>query len=178
MNSNLFKIKFSFKERNENGKEIKSKLEVIAQCANYTDAEKLMATLSCEYEMDKIEPFSYEIIKLKLSVHDILYTRAINYQKGELYCGLVQNYFENETSNIYIVNITIFGDNSNVKAAYCVPAEEAADAIKYVKSKMASNSYNESDYAVISAKMDNALELYLTPDTQETMLKSIDQNGL
>lgn len=173
MGSTLFKIKFAFKETDENGKEVKNKLEVIAQCENYTDAEKLAYALAEDYEMAKIEPFSYEIVKLKFTVHDVIYTDAISYQKEVITHGFIQSYFEDETSNIYVINIVIYGEKGvKVKRTYCVPAADAASAINYLKNDMASHGYAKDDYNIVSAKMDNAIEMYLLPKTHEVLVNS------
>lgn len=169
----LFKIKFAFKDSNsETGKTKKSKLEVIAQCATYTDAEKLAYQLASDYEMDNVEPYTYEISRLKFSVHDIIYTDVFTYEKGHLVCGLVQNYFEDEKSNLYIVNVCIYGENESITRTYCIPAYDVTSAINYVKSRLSSIGYSREDYNVISAKMDNALELYLLPETFDSLKNS------
>lgn len=176
MNSTLFKVKFTFAEPNDKGKIKKSKLEIIAQCENYTDAEKLCYKVAEDYEMDKYEPYAYEIVRLKFTPHDVLYNRSITYSNN-LVCGLVQNFFENELENFFIVNVTIFGnedDNSkDAKMQFCVPAIDAVAAINHVTKRMAYNNYRRDEYEFTSVKVDGASEAYFTPQTHEALLNSI-----
>ena len=178
MNSTLFKVKFAFVEPNDKGKMKKSKLEIIAQCETYTDAEKLCYKVAEDYEMGKYEPFTYEIVRLKFTTHDVLYNNSIAYDKN-LICGLVQNYFENEIENFFIVNVTIFGDeesnSKDAKMQFCVPAVDAVSAINYVINRMAGNNYRRDEYDITNVKVDGASEAYFTPQTHEALLNSMQK---
>ena len=171
----LFKIKFRFKEPNDKGELKRAKLDIIAQCENYSEAEQLAIIIAKDYEMDRSEPYSYEIIKLKLSVNDILYSdTTLDYQK-DLVLGLVGTYLNNELADIYIVNILVFENEEiktkSVKRVFCVPAYNAVGAINQVQSWMASFKYSQDEYKVINAKVDGASEIYFKPDTFDKLIK-------
>ena len=51
----VFEIKFAYKGENEKGELSKKKLNVLAQCTNYTEAEKLAHTLIAIQELEKFE---------------------------------------------------------------------------------------------------------------------------
>ena len=69
----VFEIKFAYKGENEKGELSKKKLNVLAQCTNYTEAEKLAHTLIAIQELEKFEKSVsigvIYIIRCKFSQH-------------------------------------------------------------------------------------------------------------
>ena len=68
----VFEIKFAYKGENEKGELSKKKLNVLAQCTNYTEAEKLAHTLIAIQELEKFEECIYNISLTNYSVSNVL----------------------------------------------------------------------------------------------------------
>lgn len=128
----IFKLGFKYKANDDNGKEKTFKQEFLAECLNYTEAEKLAMKIIEEYEMNKIETCSYDIKKLP-NANNILYndnfTVDENCYKTE---KVVSLYFEKDNQNLYQVDIKLSGDDSTSKETYYVPATSTNKAVTAV----------------------------------------------
>ena len=88
----MFRLKVQYKSENQTTGEIKkTKAEFLAQCVNYTDAEKLMSRIIETESMNKFEPCTYDIIKAKFEASDIYGTKIMQ-ADSNLTCGLIEHF--------------------------------------------------------------------------------------
>lgn len=172
----MFRLKVQYKSENQATGEIeKSKLEILAQCVNYTDAETLMNKLIERYDMDKFEPCVYDIVKAKFEATYVYGCSAMHAETGMLTCGLIQHYFENESDGLYAVDTVAFGDKTakekDIKETHYIPAANVAEAMNAARQILSYNGNNLEDCLVPSAKLDNAEYVYLRPTTSESIYK-------
>lgn len=181
----LFRLKLQYKTDNqETGDVEKAKMEILAQCVNYTDAEKVVNKIAKLYNMNKYEPMIYEIVKTKFDATQIVADGVLQteYMEGvnqKLTCGLVQHFFENENEGLFAVDTTIFGNKEekekDVKTTYFIPAINVADAHDRAKKVLAYNGHDLDDCLVSGAKLDKAEYIYLRPSTSESLYNKATQ---
>lgn len=161
----LFKIKFSYQGENENGEMENKKLQVLAQCCNYTDAEKLAFCIIERDSLDKFECSDPEIVRLKTPVSGILLNDTVD-TSDELTCKLVEVFFPSEGDSWYVVKIdveSVIDEKVKVnKEEYLLPASSTTDAIKKLGPCM-----QMRDYRVTHTSIDRSELIYLTPETVE-----------
>lgn len=177
----MFRLKMQYKsEVPETGELEKTKLEVLAQCVNYTDAESLTYRIIKQFNMDKFEPCLYDIVKMKLEATDIYGFGEMSVDMSELVCGLYQHYFANEDDGLYAVETIVFGDKElkekDYKHTYYVPAANVADAMNATR-KILSHSYSLDDCFIPSAKLDKADYIYLRPSTSREIYDNVTKLG-
>lgn len=175
----LFRLKFQYKTENQETGEIeKAKMEALAQCANYTDAEALANKLMTMYGISKLDGYSYEIIKGKFDVSSLVGTSVLQHNKS-LVCGLMPHFFENGNEGLYAVDTIVFGDKTakekDIKATYYIAATDVADAQDKACKVLQSDGYSLSDCLVSGAKLDNVEYLYLRPMTSETLQENANK---
>lgn len=166
MNTNsIFRLKFAYKGEKDGGKITKKKLEVLAQCVNYTDAEKLAATLANINEMDKYEAHEYEIVLTKLNINNILLNDTME-NDGDKVNELVELFFSGERDGVFLIKAKFFAMSEGDKETsddYLVPGSSINDAVTYLKKYLVNTCGRAlSDFTISSSKIDNAENLYLT----------------
>lgn len=174
MDSNsIFRLKVQYQAVNqETGDVEKTKLEILTQCVNYTDAEAVMNKIAEEYQMNKFEPCVYGIVKAKFSTDSIYGGETfIAEDNGALTLGLIQHSFEEEADGLYAVETIVFGNKENkekdLKQTFYIPAKDVAHAMKAATEILTFNGHNLADCIIPSAKLDNASYVYLRPTTSE-----------
>lgn len=175
MNDNsIFRLKIQYKgENEENGNIEKIKLEILVQCVNYTDAETVMCKIAEQYQMDKYEPYTYDIVKTKFSAGDIYGGAVLSADDANksLTCGLLQHFFENESDGLYAVETVVFetidGKEKSRKETCYIPATDVADAMGAATAILRHRGESPDDFIIPSAKLDNATYIYLRPKTSE-----------
>ncbi len=171
----IFRLKVQYKSENpETGDLEKTKLEILAQCVNYTDAETLMNKIIEQYDMNKFETCSYEIIKTKFVAGDIYgRTPLIADDNDQLTCGLLQHFFHNDVDGLYAVETIVFGNKDekekDLKRTMYIPAQNVADAMSVANTILIHEGHNLDDCIIPSAKLDNAVYIYLLPKTSESI---------
>lgn len=173
----IFRLKAQYKAENpETGDLEKAKLEILAQCTDYTEAEKLMAKIIEQYNLNKFDPCVYEIIKMKFEAGDIYgCAPLVSEDAGKLTCGLLQHFFNNETDGLYAVKTIVFGDKEekekDLKRTFYIPAQNVAAAMSVATSILLHEKRNLNDCLIPSATLDNAVYVYLRPKTSESIYK-------
>lgn len=168
----MFRLKVQYKSENPATGEIeKTKNEILAQCVNYTDAEKLMLKIIETDYMDKFEPCSYDITKAKFEASDIYGNPNVMLTDKKLLCGLVEHFFENENDGLYAVETVVFGDKEakekDLKQTYYIPTCNVAEAMTAARKILANDGHNIGDCLIPSAKLDKATRVFLRTSTTE-----------
>lgn len=173
----IFRLKVQYKKANEETGEVeKAKMEILAQCEDYTDAEAVLYKIIDQYQFDKFEPCTYDIVRAKMLPGNI-YGRSplVADDGGKLTCGLLQHFFENEHHGLYEVNavVTIDNDLKKVcqKRTIYVPANNVADATSAATEVLKYDNDTSYDFHMPSVKLDNAALIYLLPETSESIYK-------
>lgn len=172
----MFRLKIQYKsESQETGEIKKTKIEILAQCANYTDAERLVNKLIEHYGMDKFEPCSYDITQCKFEVNAIYGNNILKEESKNLYCNLSCHYFEEKNDGLYAVDVVIFGDKSrkekDVKDTYYIPASSVAEAMVCAQKILIYNCNYLDNCLIQNVKLDNAEYIYLASSTSERIYK-------
>ena len=166
----LFKIKFSYQAENETGALENKNLQVLAQCCNYTDAEKLALCIVERDRLDRFECSDPEITRLKTPVSGLLLNDTVD-TSDDLTCKLVEVFFPNEGDSWYNVKIDVDSvvdeKVKKNKEEYLLPASSTTDAIKKLTPQM-----NMKDYKVTHTSIDKSELVYLTPETVEGKKKA------
>lgn len=171
--TNLFKIKFSYKGENENGAISKKKLQVTAQCINYTDAEALAAKVMENEGMLKYEHDEPEIIKLKTPIYNVLLNDTLT-ASDTLTNKLAQLYFQGKDDALFIVKAKIFTNIDTGKGntnEYILPSTSAVSAINYVRKYLIYKGWTSNQFVIISHKIDNTEFIYMEPELIEAKMK-------
>lgn len=166
----LFKIKFVYEAEGENGEIEKKKMQVIAQCTCYTDAEKLANKLIERDNLNKLHCTEPEIVRMKTNVSGILLNDTVENDDTEV-CGLVEIYFPNENDAWFNVKAKVgyLSDNGKTKYVieeYLIPASNTTEAIKFLIPKLSAN-----DYTITQTLMDTSELIYLMPYVVESKRK-------
>lgn len=177
MNTNsIFRLKFSYKGERKGGELAKKKLEVLAQCCSYTEAEKLAHSLIEKEEMEKYEDCEYEIMLTKLGVNDILLNNVLKGEEEKI-MGLVELFFSGEQDGVFLIKTKFFGKSEKEKDTTCeylVPGSTINEAVIYLKKYLVNRCGNAtSDFTVSSSKIDNAENLYLAEDSYSDKMNAI-----
>ena len=173
----LFRIKFTYVGEDENGEMGKRKLEVLAQCVNYTDAEALTLEIAKKNEMSKYEDYDYEITKTNLNICNML-TNNVLCEEDDLVKGLSELYFSGETDGVFPVKVKFFGNKEekekDVTEIYLTPGATMNAAIVYMKRFLVEKKQCKLDsFMVIGSSLDKAENIYLTPSTYDKMKEDI-----
>lgn len=178
MNENsIFRLKAQYKaESCETGEVEKIKIEILAQCANYTDAEAVMNKVAEQYQMNKFEPCTYDIVRTKFEANSIYGCEAMSADDGKnLTCGLLQHFFKSESDGLYAVENIVFGNKEgkekDLRRTFFIPAKDTADATSAAIAILQYDGYNIDDCLVSSVKLDYAEYVYLRPKTSEAIYK-------
>ena len=185
----MFRLKLAYQAENqETGDVEKIKTEVLVQCVNYTDAETLLNKVIEHYDMAKLAPVVYEIVKCKFTCHDIYFNSLTNCDSDDvpLTCGRLNCFFSDDSYGLYSVDTIVFGDKSlkekDVKTTYLIPATDPADATVRAKLILADDGNDEEDIAVTNVKYDKAGDFYLEPMTYTELIdrsiKIFENHGL
>lgn len=185
----MFRLKLTYQAENqETGDVEKIKEEILVQCVNYTDAETLLNKVIEHYDMAKLAPVVYEIVKCKFDVQDIYLNSLTDCDSDDtpLTCGRLNVFFANESHGLYAVDTIIFGDKSlkekDIKTTYLIPAEDPADATVRTKIILVDGGNDEEDIAVTNVKYDKAGNFYLEPKTYAELtdrsIKILEKYGL
>jgi len=169
MRYSIFRFKFSYTGEKENGDLTKKKLELLAQCANYTDAEKLVNSIIEKREFSRYDECDYEIIKTKIVLGNILLNDSVA-EEENITCGLSESFFDDEQAGFFLIKVKIFGgeDEKDSTEEYLVPASTSAAADRYLKDYMNKKYKMTSDsFKVVSNKLDNADSLFMLPEVVE-----------
>lgn len=177
MNENsIFRLKVQYKAENqETGDVEKMKLEILTQCVNYTDAEAVMNKIIEQYQMNKFEPCTYDIVKTKFSANDIYGCKTLSADDSKnLTCGLLQHFFE-ESDGLYAVDNIVFGNKEDkekdLKRTFFIPAKDTADATSVAIAILQYEGRDLNDCLISSVKLDHAEYVYLRPKTSEEAFK-------
>lgn len=178
MNDNsIFRLKVQYKAENqETGEVEKIKLEILAQCVNYTDAEAVMNKVIEQYQMNKFEPCIYDIVKTKFEANDIYGCEPMSADDNtNLTCGLLQHFFEDESDGLYAVDNVVFGNKEDkekdLKRTFFIPAKDTADATSAAVAILNYEGRDMNDCLISSVKLDHAEYIYLRPKTSESIYK-------
>lgn len=178
MNENsIFRLKVQYKAENqETGDVEKMKLEILTQCVNYTDAEAVMNKIIEQYQMNKFEPCTYDIVKTKFSANDIYGCKTLSADDSKnLTCGLLQHFFEEESDGLYAVDNIVFGNKEDkekdLKRTFFIPAKDTADATSVAIAILQYEGRDLNDCLISSVKLDHAEYVYLRPKTSEEAFK-------
>lgn len=178
MNENsIFRLKVQYKAENqETGDVEKIKLEILTQCVNYTDAEAVMNKVIEQYQMNKFEPCTYDIVKTKFSANDIYGCKTLSADDSKnLTCGLLQHFFEEESDGLYAVDNIVFGNKEDkekdLKRTFFIPAKDTADATSVAIAILQYEGRDLNDCLISSVKLDHAEYVYLRPKTSEEAFK-------
>lgn len=171
----MFRLKVQYKSENQTTGEIeKIKTEILAQCANYTDAETLMNKIIETDNLNKFEPCIYDIVKTKFEAPDIYGTKIMQ-TDNNLACGLIEHFFENDSEGLYEVQAIVFGDKEakekDLKQTIYIPATNVADAMAAARKILVYSGHNIADCLIPSTKLDNASIVFLRPSTSEYIYK-------
>ena len=163
--NSIFRLKFSYKGEKNDGELAKKKIEVLAQCSSYTEAEKLAYFLIKKEKMEKYENCEYEIVLTKLSVNSILLNDVLQREDNKV-MGLVELFFSGEQDGMFLIKTKFFGKDEKEKDTSCdylVPGHTINGAVTYLKKYLINGCGNsESDFTVSSSKIDNVENLYLS----------------
>ncbi len=167
----LFRLKLQYKSENqETGELEKAKTEILVQCVNYTDAEKLVCEIIKLYNMSKFEPCVYDIVKTKFEAVDV-YGSKIMEKEEDLTCGLIQHYFTTDDDGLYAVEAIVFGDKEakekDLKFTFFIPSTNVADAMNKAKKILEGQGFALDNCLIPSAKLDKAEYVYLRPETSK-----------
>lgn len=171
MNENsIFRLKIQYKTENQVSGDIeKVKLEIFAQCVNYTDAESVVYGLIDQYDLNKYEPCVYDIMRTKFEAGAIYGRSPLCPDEGSSICGLVQHYFAEESEGLYAVETIVFGDKEakekDLKRTFYIPATNVADAMEAAGQILNYEGHSLKDCLIPSAKLDNAAYVYLRRKT-------------
>ena len=158
----VFEIKFAYKGENEKGELSKKKLNVLAQCSNYTEAEKLAHTLIAIQELEKFEECIYNISLTNYSVSNVLVNNILN-ESDDLVMGLQETFFSNEEDGIFIIKVKFFGDKEAKEK------DVTDNAILYLKKFLINKkNYQSCDFTVNGSNITNAENLYLVPSVYDS----------
>lgn len=168
----LFRIKFSYKGEDQKGEITKKKLEVLAECVNYSDAEMLAERLIELEKMNKYEPSEYEITLTKIEVNNVLVNNILN-ESDDYVKGLSELFFSGEQDSVYSIKVKFFGDKSakekDTTSIYLVPGRTIDSAVSYIKKYLVNNKcYALIDFMVIGSALDKAENIYLLPKTYDS----------
>lgn len=140
----------------------KIKKEYLAECVNYSDAEKLVNELIVDEDMNHFSSAQYEIQKLKIS--DLKYSEHVCAEENSL-AGLTELFFD-DGSKFYKVKIEE-PDNSGdkpktVKSEMFIPAASTGEAESLAKRFYAKGT-------VINATMMNFENAFVLKQTYEAV---------
>ena len=111
----------------------KMKKEYLAECINYTDAEKLVGELIVDEEMNKFSTAQYEIQKLK--INDLKYSEHLSIEEDSL-GGLTELFFE-DGARFYKVKVEEPDDSGDrpktIKYEMFIPAASTGEAENLAK---------------------------------------------
>ena len=173
----LFRIKFTYVGEDEKGEMGKRKLEVLAQCANYTDAEALTLEIAKKNEMSKYEDYDYEITKTNLNICNVLVNHVLGEEEDPVK-GLAELYFSGETDGVFPIKVKFFGNKEekekDVTEIYLTPGVTMNAAIVYLKRFLVEKKQCKLDsFIVIGSSLDKAENIYLVPDTYDKKKEDI-----
>lgn len=167
----FFRLKLQYLSENQKtGKIEKKNFEVLAEAVNYTEAEKIVETIIEREDLNRYSQAKYDIKREdKMSVNDFLFNDNLSTDNATI-CRLIQCYFEDEKSGIYMVEAVIFGDEAvgtkDEKIQVWVPAKDIYEAQEYAK-KHISQIYTcgSDDFSIAHSKFDKADTVLLTQET-------------
>ena len=168
----LFKIKFAYKGEKEDGCLEKIKLQVMAACTSYTEAESVAMKIIQNENMAMYECEDPEIVRCKTNVQNILLNDTV-VESDTLVCGLSELYFENTGDAFFTVKVKVMSNVENGKsfnAEYLLPAKSSVSAIEMVKSFLVYKGYRQSEFKIISHRTEATESLYLDPDMIESKM--------
>lgn len=168
----IYRIKFTYTEETETGKVVKKKMECLAQCVNYTDAETLANVIIDREGFDNV---SYEIIKTKIESYSILLNNLLDTDE-KLTCKLNELFFSGEEDTFVCVKVNIFATPENdkdTKEEYIIPAKSNVAAIDYLAKYLSKVQEMTADkYVVEESKRDKAEILFLEPAIYESKMSN------
>lgn len=167
----LFRIKFAYVGEDGKGELGKRKLEALAQCVSYTDAETLAIEIAKKNEMSKYESYDYEIIKTNLNISNVLVNHVLG-EEDELVKWLSELYFSGETDGVFPIKVKFFGNKEekekDVTEIYLVPEVTINAAIVYLKRFLVEKKQCKLDqFIVIGSSLDKAENIYLSPNVYD-----------
>lgn len=176
MRQSIYRLKFSYTGEKENGDLTKKKLELLAQCANYTDAEKLVNAIIERGDYSRYGECAYEIVKTKYFLSNVLLNDAVA-EEDKVLCGLSESYFEDEQAGFFVLKVKEFAKNEEDKDTteeFIIPALTSAAADKSLKEYLRAKYDMASDmFKVISNKLDNADSIFMLPEVVEAKRKPL-----
>lgn len=168
--STIFRLKFAFDDRNEEGKLKKAKLECLVECETYSEAEKMAYDIIEREGLGTYGDVEYEIAKTKLSISNFIDNNTLSANRG-MVNGKTECYFSDETDAFFIVKMKLYSYNEKGKKQQtlltCVVSDESINkAIATVRTYMSSAM---QDYVITDTKMDAAEYLYLSPSSYKSI---------
>lgn len=163
----VFEIKFAHKGENEDGELQKKKLKILAQCTNYTEAEKLATTLITVKEFEKFEECTYTISLTNFAVANVLINDTICESEDKM-MGLVETFFAYEENGIFAIKVKFFGNKEakvkDTTESYLVPGFGINNAINYLRKFLVNKKgYQKCDFTIMGSNLTDAENLYLVP---------------
>lgn len=134
--TDFYVLKFQYQaEDAQTGDMKKQKQEILAECANYTDAEKLAYALIHDEQWDKYQPVKPEIVRLKIND---LHTNDCIIAEPDLFDGFAEMYLESQEFHFYQINLDDpytdeNGKEKKNKISMFIPAATTGEAEAYAK---------------------------------------------
>lgn len=163
----LFRLKFTYMGDDEKGGTEKCKLEVLAQCTNYTEAEMLVNRIIDKNCLERYEECDYEITLTKIEIGNVLVNSVLCEEKEHV-MKLSELYFSGEQDGVFPIKVKFFGDKElkekDVTSIFLVPGVTINTAIVYLKKYLVNKKgYKNDDFIVIGSSLDKAENIYLLP---------------
>lgn len=171
----FFRLKFAYRQPNDNGGVEKVKTEMFVECETYTEAEKMAYSVIEKEKFSNYEECEYEIVKTKFKSSDFIDNKTLQIDKSnESINGLIEHYFSTESDGFYIIKmklITIDERTGKEKKSplVCIVSEKsihnaAATARDYMSKGLV-------DFEIVGTQLDPAEAIYLTPSSRKDILE-------
>jgi len=165
--SDYYKLMFAYKTADieKDGKVVLKKQEFLAQCVNFTEAEKLVMQLISDYNMNELEESSYDIKKMP-KISNIIFNGHFGVDENS-YHNMVELFFDDRDEHLYQVDMQLGSGDKPMKDTIYIPAISTNEAV--VK---ALNLYKETslDAKVLKTGVMELIDaVFVFPETYEKM---------
>lgn len=168
--NNIYRLKFAYKGVEDDGSVKLFKVECLAECTSYTEAEKVAYAIADRENMSRFDDYTYEIIKTKLTTGQIVDNGTLEHSQT-LVCGLTEHFFRGDYDGMFLIKaksecVDEKGKTKGVTDEYLVCDKTIVSAINCIKQHLQSIA-PASTTTVLSSKLDMADKLLVSsPITQ------------